>query len=114
MLTRARLHERQRDMRRRMAERPRTGRPIGSRTKRDLVSISKLRFELFTLLNAGHSPDAAVHAINEAYGTRVVVEAVRRWRASAYLAELSVDYSETSDRARSCDDAFVRPESRKT
>src|SRR5437868_6456659 len=90
MLTHERLKTRQRDMRRRMAARPRTGRPIGRRSQKDF-SLHQLRFELFTLLNAGHKPSAAVHAVNKKYGTRLIADVVRKWRASAYTEALCFD-----------------------
>src|SRR5438270_9093752 len=84
MVTQSRLLEKQREMRRRMASRPRTGRPMGGKTKRDLVSMSELRFLLHGLLTTGHGVDAAVHAVNKKFGARLVADAVRQWRATAY------------------------------
>jgi hypothetical protein len=77
------LAERQRQMRAREADKPRTGRPRGKRP--DLgVSMSEVRFCLANLLERRFSVEASVRAVNRAFGVSVVEDVVRKWRASGY------------------------------
>lgn len=75
---------------------PQVGRPRGPRVDHDLRLFKEIRFNIFRLVNAGHSPEAVAHAINAQYGKNITAQAVRAWRLAVY----SVDASPLDDEIR--------------
>ena len=84
---RIRLLRRQSAMRFRQSEKPRKGWPKGMpRTNKSPVSASSIRFALGRLLEQGKTPKEAAALVKEHLGVPVVVEAIERWRKSAYTS----------------------------
>lgn len=73
-------------------QKPRRGRPFGSRNKTGIrsnnPSMDDLRFAVVVLMENGHSADAACHAAKMQYGVEFTAEMVRRWRNDMYREAL--------------------------
>jgi type II secretory pathway component PulF len=85
MVSRERLRQKQLAMFKRQPDR-------GGRPRRKRSAISEIVFDLYVLLNTGHSIDAAIHAVELQWGAKVVRKSVLRWRATAYMdrSELTI------------------------
>jgi hypothetical protein len=86
MVRGTRLAEKQRAMI--MKQKPRPGRRFGQKNRRKLT-LDDLRRTLFTLMERGHTAEAACRAVRKKYGAEFTPEAVRRWRIQMYRQSLT-------------------------
>ena len=80
-----RLREKQRALV--MKQKPRRGRRFGQKYRR--VTLDDLKRALFTLMEGGHSAEAACQAVRKKYGAKFTPDNVRRWRIQMYRLALT-------------------------
>lgn len=73
-------------------QKPRRGRPFGSRNKTGIRSnnpaMADVRFAVFLLMERGYSADAACHAAKMQYGVEFTAEMARQYRNDVYRESL--------------------------
>lgn len=60
------------------------GRPPLIDPEAPAVSVSRLKWWTYRLVQDGHSADAIAHAFRRVFGERVCADAIREWRRTAF------------------------------